>query len=364
MDRQELIIKELQRFIEEKGRLCRDHPLKYLFWESTLQCNLSCLHCGSDCVKDNSTKDEEIPAQRVKDELLQIAEKYDPEEITFAIIGGEPLVRLEDVVDVGDFAADLGFFWGITTNGTLLNDVTIARLKAANLKTISVSVDGIEAHHNQLRNSPDAYQRTIAGIKRLLADPFYEKFDVICCVSRINIDHLDEFVEEMIQAGVPAIRFTPIFAHGRGGDNSDLLLSNDQLAYLLQFIAIQRETNDRIAVTLSEEGYYGPEWECRIRDAMHYCGSGITIGTILHDGRVTGCPSVSRELVEGSVHDHSFVDLWQSGFRAYRHNKKALFDQSCSKCEHWVLCEGGGCHLLRQKVSSGNCQYSKIKDHS
>ena len=28
------------------------HPLTYFFWECTLRCNLHCLHCGSDCVKD------------------------------------------------------------------------------------------------------------------------------------------------------------------------------------------------------------------------------------------------------------------------------------------------------------------------
>jgi radical SAM protein with 4Fe4S-binding SPASM domain len=170
------------------------------------------------------------------------------------------------------------------------------------------------------------------------------------------------FIEEMIQVGVPAVRFTPIFAHGRGGENSDLLLSNEELKSLLEFIAVQREVEDRIAVTLSEEGYYGPEWECRIRDSLHYCGSGITVGTILHDGRVTGCPSVSRELVEGSLHEDSFLDLWHGAFKPYRHNRKELFGQQCGSCEHWILCEGGGCHLLKQKVEAGHCQYKKIKD--
>lgn len=33
------------------------HELNYLFWECTTRCNLSCLHCGSDCSKDNSIGD-------------------------------------------------------------------------------------------------------------------------------------------------------------------------------------------------------------------------------------------------------------------------------------------------------------------
>ena len=27
------------------------HPLRQLFWECTLRCNLHCRHCGSDCKK-------------------------------------------------------------------------------------------------------------------------------------------------------------------------------------------------------------------------------------------------------------------------------------------------------------------------
>jgi radical SAM protein with 4Fe4S-binding SPASM domain len=30
------------------------HELNYLFWECTTRCNLNCLHCGSDCLKDGS----------------------------------------------------------------------------------------------------------------------------------------------------------------------------------------------------------------------------------------------------------------------------------------------------------------------
>lgn len=27
----------------------KEHPLRQLFWECTLRCNLHCRHCGSDC---------------------------------------------------------------------------------------------------------------------------------------------------------------------------------------------------------------------------------------------------------------------------------------------------------------------------
>ena len=29
--------------------LRKEHPLRQLFWESTVRCNIFCRHCGSDC---------------------------------------------------------------------------------------------------------------------------------------------------------------------------------------------------------------------------------------------------------------------------------------------------------------------------
>ena len=358
----EKTIVALTNIIKRREELKELHPLTYLFWESTLRCNLDCLHCGSDCVKDNYSKSKELDTATIKRELIDIAKYYNPKQITFAIIGGEPLIR-EDILEVGAFSAKLGYNWGITTNGMLLSDKKIAELKNANLKTISVSLDGLEPHHDQLRNHQGSYQIVTKGIKRLLADRFFVAFDIICCVNSLNINHLGEFVESLIEMGVPRIRFTPIFSHGRASENAHLMLDNSGVHRLLSFIKKYRASGDScIDVTLSEEGYYGAEFECQIRDNLHYCGSGIQIGSILHDGKVTGCPSVSRSFIEGNIKESSFMEIWENKFYKFRGGKKEMFDSQCSDCEDWVLCEGGGFHLLDQPNYAGTlCQYDKIK---
>ena len=37
--------------------LKREHPLRGLFWECTLRCNMACRHCGSDCFKESMVPD-------------------------------------------------------------------------------------------------------------------------------------------------------------------------------------------------------------------------------------------------------------------------------------------------------------------
>ncbi len=353
-------VQALEAFIVRKERLKKTTPLQYLFWESTLRCNLSCRHCGSDCVRSDSTREAEIDAESIKRELRSIAKAYTPRNITFAIIGGEPLVR-DEIIDVGAYAADLGYNWGITTNGMLLSDTMIKRLKGARLTTLSVSLDGIEADHDALRNCSGSHRAVTGAIRRLLDDRFFREFDVICCVSKININNLGRFVEEAAGMGIPSVRFTPVFSRGRASRNSDLTLDKADYLAMLHFIKKQREYPTGPRVYLSEEGYWGPEWECVVRDEFHYCASGILIGSILHDGRVTGCPSVSRKFIEGSIRETSFVDIWKNRFSRYRQDRKKTFSEKCNGCEHWVLCEGGGFHLLDQENVSGSfCSLEKI----
>ena len=47
MDLRHKIGLELNRHLAKE--LTKDHPLREIFWECTLRCNLHCRHCGSDC---------------------------------------------------------------------------------------------------------------------------------------------------------------------------------------------------------------------------------------------------------------------------------------------------------------------------
>ena len=350
----------LERFIEAKARLAKEHPLRYLFWESTQRCNLACRHCGSDCLRDDSTRGNELPPETVKRELAAIASFYDPHAITLAIIGGEPLIR-SDIEDVGAYAANLGFTWGITTNAMLLDARRLASLRGAGLSTLSISLDGLADAHDGLRRRSGAFAVVSKAIERVVADRFGLAFDIICCVSTLNIDTLEPFVDHLAALGVAQVRFTPVFSRGRAGRGSGLMLSSEQYRHLLGFVAEARLRRSDIAVTLSEEGYWGPNWECRVRDDLHYCGSGTMIASILHDGQVTGCPSVSRRFTEGNIRQTPFLELWNGGFSRFRHGRRDAAPASCGSCEHWVLCEGGGFHLFDpQDPDTPHCSLAKI----
>jgi len=118
------------------------HPLTYLFWECTLKCNLGCQHCGSSCGLENKSQ-EELSTDEIKNVFASIAKDFDPKQIIIAVTGGEPLLR-KDLFEVMKYANELGFSWGMVTNGTLLSTKIVEKMKEAIMSTISISLDGLK----------------------------------------------------------------------------------------------------------------------------------------------------------------------------------------------------------------------------
>ena len=93
------------------------HPLRQLFWECTLRCNLRCRHCGSDCHVSSSVPD--MPFEDFRKVLRRVREVWDPHRIMIVITGGEPLMR-KDLEKCGRAIYDMEFPWGLVSNGLLM----------------------------------------------------------------------------------------------------------------------------------------------------------------------------------------------------------------------------------------------------
>ena len=73
--------------LELQRQLIKDmkekHPLRQLFWESTLRCNMKCRHCGSDCKVSSLHPD--MPFEDFRKVLVRIKEKYDSQAEAFLL---------------------------------------------------------------------------------------------------------------------------------------------------------------------------------------------------------------------------------------------------------------------------------------
>ena len=133
-------INNMDKLAEYRRKLYEKPILKDLFLEVTLRCNARCEHCGSSC--GDKIQTDEISADELKKALKDIADKYDASQILLNVTGGEPLVR-KDLFDIMRYATSLGFRWGMTSNGMLINDDIINKMIETNMETISISLDAL-----------------------------------------------------------------------------------------------------------------------------------------------------------------------------------------------------------------------------
>lgn len=318
----------------------RRHRLRAVFWETTLRCNLKCLHCGSSCGPAEVTG--ELTTAEIKRAIGELAEDYDPREIMFHVTGGEPLLR-PDLFEVTSYMSHLGFVWGMVTNGTLVTPTVVDRAWASGMATVSVSLDGLEGAHDRLRGH-GTFRKALAAIRLLKAAGFLEVLEVVTCASRLNIRQMEDLYRALSEEGIDQWRILMMSPIGRARQNSDLLLEPAELRELLGFIRSKRIAPGGLPVTLCEEGFLGPEFEGEVRDAFYYCPAGISIGSILHDGAVSACPSIPRNLVQGNIRTGRFSAFWESGFQPFR-DRDWMKTGRCQNCPSWRLCQGNSLHL-------------------
>ena len=129
--------------------------------EVTTLCNGECRHCF---VHTEISEESNLPIDLVKE---IISEGYSVGYRNLHITGGEPLLW-EGLFEVLDYTYGVGYKTiSMNTNGTLLTKNISNELASYDCLDISVSLEGNEALHDQIRGM-GSYKRTIYGIDRLL----------------------------------------------------------------------------------------------------------------------------------------------------------------------------------------------------
>ena len=322
--------------------LCNRPVLDTLFWETTLRCNAKCKHCGSRAGENVELKDE-LKTEEIKKVFKEVADRYDASKILVAVTGGEPLVR-EDVFDVMTYAKSFGYVWGMTTNGILINDDVIDKMKSSGMESISISLDGLQESHDKFRGVPGSYQKIINNIKKLKEANFLKCFQVTTVVNKSNIKELEKLYEIIKELKLDSWRVINMDPIGRANDNVDLALDNDDYNYLINFIKEKRKKS-KFEVTYGCAHFLGIKNEKETRNHVFSCRTGLTIGSVLYNGDIFVCPNVVRrpELIQGNIRKDSFVEVWENKFEWFRNINK-LKKGECEKCENWNYCRGDSVH--------------------
>ena len=347
--------KKLALEITKQARkdIVQQHPLMTLFWECTLRCNAACRHCGSDCKVSPSGKD--MPVADFLKVIDSITPHVNPHKVFVIFTGGEALVRL-DIEQCGIELYRRGYPWGIVSNGYALTEKRLLSLRRAGLHSMTISLDGFAEAHDWLRRVPNGFQKASEAIK-LLAQTTDVVWDVVTCANQQNIDTLADFKEYLLSIGVKSWRIFTIFPVGRAAESPELQLSDEQFTRLMQFIAETRREG-RIHVSYGCEGFLGG-YEAEVRDAFYHCDAGITVGSVLHDGSISACPSIRANYSQGNIYNDDFWTVWSTRFEQFR-NRAWMKKGPCADCKMFRYCEGNGFHLRDEKGDLLFCHYQRI----
>jgi len=333
----------LNLFSKYKRNEYKIHQLNYIFWECTLRCNLSCQHCGSDCLKDAAVKD--MPLADFLGALDQLKGIINPNQTIVVLTGGEALVR-NDLEEVGLSLYKRGFPWGIVTNGMLLSPKKLMSLVDSGLRSITVSLDGLEESHNWLRGNKKSFHNATEAIKLLPTIPDL-KYDVVTCANRMNFGELGLVRDLLISWGIAEWRLLTVFSIGRAKENEMLQLTPTQFKGLFDFI---RETRlaGKIRLNYGCEGFLG-NFEGEVRDNFFFCRAGISVVSVLADGSISACPSLRDNFIQGNIYNDNLADVWNNRFEKYR-DRSWTKTGECAACEFYKYCEGNGLHLRNEKI--------------
>jgi sulfatase maturation enzyme AslB (radical SAM superfamily) len=100
-----------------------------------------------------------------------------------------------DLAQCGQALYDLGFPWGMVTNGLLLNKKRFMELEQAGLRSITVSLDGFEESHNRMRGHSESFKNALNAIQTIAQSNLDVVFDVVICVNQWNFNELAKLKE-------------------------------------------------------------------------------------------------------------------------------------------------------------------------
>ena len=258
------------------------------------------------------------------------------------VTGGEPLLR-RDLFAAAKRIDQLGFPWGMVTNGTLITDEVVERMRETHMRTVSVSIDDLYEAHEKVRRLPGAFPRIIAGIEKLSRAGFLDVIQVTTVVTRRNISRLEEMLAFFSRLSVDSWRLAIVDPIGRAAEQTGLLLTEDDLERYFAFLD-RHAFHPRSVLTTSCSHYLG-RFDTLYRPEAFACEAGKRVASILADGSIFVCPNVPHHpgLIQGNIQTDDFVRVWENGFRWFRdeENRKT---GACAQCPDWKKCKGDSLH--------------------
>lgn len=205
-------------------------PIDSLHFELTSHCNMKCVHCYNNSGINNFVQDTMTP-QKWIDFAKYLVDKGGVYETILS--GGEPFLLGDSVIEIMDILNELGEkrWFSLLTNGYLLTDERIKRLRKYRYHWLQISIDSsTPEYHDKFRNLHGSWERAVNVAQKVAMSGIPLK--IAHCVTPYNIDKIDDMYELAYSLGASEIISGRISYSGRASINTNYLLSRAEEKYL------------------------------------------------------------------------------------------------------------------------------------
>ncbi len=262
------------------------------FFAITKKCPLGCEHCFE---WDNLNKREKLSLSAI----MQIVHTLQDKGITQVLFsGGEPMLRVHDIVEVLKMARPITDFW-VFTSGYNFTAQNARLLKEAGLTGVSVSLDHyLEQDHNTFRNLANAYQLAISAVVEAHKVGLVVSLALCATKAFVSEENLMQYARLAKRLGVAFIQILEPRAVGHY-IGKEVKLNADQIQLLTNFyekLNLQAAYADWPIVVF--HGYHQRRAGCT--------GAGDRFLYIDTDGDLHACPFCQKK--SGSLLTNSYEE--------------------------------------------------------
>jgi radical SAM protein with 4Fe4S-binding SPASM domain len=309
---------------------------KSALYELTLRCNMRCSHCGSSAGNKRNNELTTKQWNSVTRQLVLLGCRK------IALLGGEPFLRndwYKISVTIKDYRIKLLFI----SNGFLINEKTIEKLRRLDPYAVAISLDGFTRKtHDLIRGINGSFEKCMKAIELLKKANI--PTTVITTVSKQNLNELPELKSWLLNKGI-AWQLQMAIPIGRF--QKKYLISKDDFYATGLFIAATRRNYSIKEIPIVGAhcfGYFSkilPNYA--IMPNWRGCQAGITSIGIQSDGGVKGCLSLPLNFVQGNIKEKSLDEIWNyAEFCSFTRNfNNEYLKGECKECKYGKRCKGG-----------------------
>ncbi|OUO70402.1 radical SAM/SPASM domain-containing protein [Thomasclavelia spiroformis] len=302
---------EVSKKLKKEYFFSKNHsfPIASLQFELTSHCNAKCKHCYN-----NSGLNEKTDAMTVE-KWISFSKYLVEHGGVFECIlsGGEPLLLGNGLFKIMDVLNENGTIFFLITNGYLLNEPIVEKLKKYRYHKIQISIDGICAeYHDSFRQKKGNWEKAVYAAKLISKNNIPLK--IAHCVTPYNISDIDKMCDLAYSLGAQSIMIGELSYSGRAIVNSNLLLSTEQRNLL--YIKVKENSikyKDKMKVKCSHSVKEGLEKH------LKFPKSGAIIrpnGDIRLDGMAP--------FVIGNILKDDFANIWENKLVKSWENTKVI----------------------------------------